>query len=441
MASKNLILNYKNKFGFSDKFIAKTGKHLLPYIQKLKKILKEKDNQRPESFLNLVESQILIEIKRLAYQKIKEAKILILIGIGGSSLGTQAIYETLRGEFNFGKEKKFPQTIFLDKSNVAYLNDVLNFLKQQTKSNREILIVLISKSGTTLESLINFNVLWQFLKRRGTNFKNNVVVITERNSLLWQTAEKENFTLLEIPKAVSGRYSVFSSVGLFPLAALKINIQKLIEGAKTMRNKCLEENVKDNPALILAAFLFWSQQKGKTIIDNFFFEPNLEILGKWLRQLLAESLGKNGRGLTPTVSLGTAYLHSVFQLSLAGPRNKSTIFVFVAQPPRHRLSIKPLPEFKKLISSFQGKDVFEIIEAVYQSVKNVYAKKKLPFIEIILPEISEDSLGQFLMLQMMATIFLAKLWKINAFNQPAVELYKSLARKILAGKVKKFNND
>jgi len=173
MASKNLILNYKNKFGFSDKFIAKTGKHLLPYIQKLKKILKEKDNQRPESFLNLVESQILIEIKRLAYQKIKEAKILILIGIGGSSLGTQAIYETLRGEFNFGKEKKFPQTIFLDKSNVAYLNDVLNFLKQQTKSNREILIVLISKSGTTLESLINFNRHRRFKFGNASNLRDS----------------------------------------------------------------------------------------------------------------------------------------------------------------------------------------------------------------------------------------------------------------------------
>jgi len=422
MALKNLSLNYKNRLGFSEKFIIKTSERLLPYFQKIKKILKEKNNQEPESFLNL-EVVNLKKIQTVAYEKTKSVKFLILIGIGGSISATQAIYEVLKKEFI--SYKNFLQPIFLDNLSALSLKETFDFLKKQ--KSKEILIVLVSQSGKTLESLINFNVLAQFLKKEKKQFENRSVIITEKNSLLWQIAEKKNFTLLEIPKAVSGRYAVFSNVSLFPLAALGINLYKFIAGAKTMRDRCLKE--KNNPALMLAAFLFFNAKKGKTIVDYFFFEPALEFLRNWQKQLVAESLGKNKYGLTPTISLGPRDLHSLFQLSLAGPKNKATVFVSCFSS--FKIFIKILPEFEKTIPFLKKKSVSEIVEAIFESVKNVYAKKNLPFVEIVLPKINEFYLGQFLMLQMMSIIFLAQLLKVNAFNQPAVALYKTKVLKML----------
>jgi glucose-6-phosphate isomerase len=211
----------------------------------------------------------------------------------------------------------------------------------------------------------------------------------------------------------------------------------LVEGASQIRTVCTNENIEENPALLSAATIFYHQKKGKNINDTFIFHPELESVGKWYRQLMGESLGKEHdlqgnvihAGVTPTVSVGSTDLHSVGQLYLGGPRDKITTFVYT-EDTTQTVRIPDTLEFP-LVEGISGKNDSDIMKAICEGTKIAYKNQGLPFMEVILEKISEKELGAFLQFKMIEMMYLGQLLNVNAFDQPHVELYKVETKRIL----------
>ena len=329
------------------------------------------------------DEKLLRDIEAIAAKTVSASvRYILLIGIGGSNLGAKAVYDALYGSFDTLEPARFPKMLFADTMDPEYNDRLARFLK--TIPREELLVIAVSKSGTTVESAENLKF---------APAETPIVFITDRGSPWWEEASARNAERLEIPKEIGGRFSVFSSAGLFPLRAARIDIAAFRNGAAA---------ITAANALFSAAALFLHSQQGKNIHNTFFFHPELESLGTWYRQLLAESIGKNGKGITPTVSLGTTDLHSVGQLYLGGPRD--TITTFVNAPTNRAMT------------------------AIYEGVKKTYQNRGIPFMEILLPDLSPHSLGAFMQFKMMEVVLLAKLLNVNAFDQPDVDAYKTAAR-------------
>lgn len=364
----------------------------------------------------------------------------VIIGIGGSNLGTKAVYEALYGAVHYATKPTI-QPLFADTVDAHSLQNMLAAVSQTLADGREVVVNLISKSGTTTESIANFELFWELLVRyRGDRAHESVVVTTDKNSPLWHWAYKKNITRLEIPALVGGRYSVLSPVGLFPLGLLGVDVQNLVAGAAHMAQLCRQENLHLNPAVQRAIMIVDQYRKGMNIHDMFVGFPNLESFGKWYRQLMAESLGKEvdrsgtvvNVGITPTVSVCSVDLHSVAQLYLAGPRDKVTTFIDVADQDS-TLCIPDLgKEFEDLVAKIQGKPVSFIMQAIMKGVQKAYAESNRPFMSIVLARLDAYALGQLLQLHMIEIMYAGYLLHINSFDQPQVELYKQATRKILA---------
>jgi glucose-6-phosphate isomerase len=239
---------------------------------------------------------------------------------------------------------------------------------------------------------------------------------------------------LPVPKEVGGRFSVFSAVGLFPLTLAGFDTEQLLLGARDALASSLQ---KENHALRLAESIYLAHKGGASILNFFFFNPELESLGKWARQLYAESLGKEkdkgGKvvraGLTPIVSIGSTDLHSMAQLYFGGPHDKMTLFVHVAE--RSRLHVPEKGLFVDVIPVIKNKSPEAIMKAIYDGTTAAYSTHKLPCGEILLPAISPYALGMFFELHMMAVMYLGEMLHVNTFDQPNVEDYKRVTKEIL----------
>jgi len=372
-------------------------------------------------------------------KKMLKPKIIVVIGIGGSNLGTMAIQQALYGQF-YNEQDPDIKVYYADTVDSDYILDILLLVEQELQKGNQIILNVVSKSGKTTETIANFEVFLHMLKSyRPNDYKKYIAVTTDQDSPLWKLAQEENFSCLSIPKNVGGRYSVFSAVGLFPLAMIGIDIEKLQTGAGEMVDLCLDEDVEKNPAATTASILYTYYKKGIYIHDMFFFSVDLYALGMWYRQLLAESIGKQRNlsgdevnvGITPTISIGSTDLHSMTQLRLGGPNNTLTTFVSVLEN-KSNVPVPCLKKFEKLVASIQCKSLSSIMDSIFEGVKKAYTKKKRAFMTIELPEKSERYIGQFMQMQMMTIIYLGYLLDINPFDQPHVELYKQETRKLLS---------
>jgi glucose-6-phosphate isomerase len=363
---------------------------------------------------------------------------LVVVGIGGSNLGTIAVQEAVLGKL-YNQLTASTKVLYADTVDSDGINNIITLVKPVLERGGNIALNVISKSGTTTETIANTEVLIDLLRRHKKNCRNCITVASDKDSELWNIAVREGFNVLEIPKKVGGRYSVFSPVGLFPLGLLGINVEQLLEGARSVRDACVNMNVEKNPAAISAAAQYLHYKSGKNIHDLFLFANDLESLGKWCRQLMAESLGKEfdrkgervNIGMTPTVSIGSTDLHSTGQLYLGGPYDKFTTFVRVKNS-RSCLKVPSVEGYSELVSEINGKSLLDIMDATLEGTKAAFRSGKRPFIEITLPDKSEYVVGQLLQFKMIETIYLGQLLDVNPFDQPNVESYKRETRKILA---------
>jgi len=326
---------------------------------------------------------------------IKSPKYVVVIGMGGSILGTKAIYNALYGYFDELQPERYPKAIFVDTTEKALIDILVEFLKSR-KEPEEVIINVISKSGTTLETITNLETILDKLPK----LKSQLIITTTEGSPLWERAEKEDINKIAMPKEISGRYSVFTSVGLLPLTLLGINVDNLLKGANLVKDKT--EDVAQS-----AATTYLNYTKGNDILDTFFFNPELKSLGEWYEQLIAESLGKEGKGITPITSIGPQDLHSEIQLDLGGPKDKQFTFTYSKEK--------------------QG----DVNEAVRMATEKAFENKEIPFSEVILNKINEEELGYYMQFKMLETVYLAQLMDVNPYDQPNVEEYKIETKKIL----------
>ncbi|OHA34979.1 MAG: hypothetical protein A2928_03320 [Candidatus Taylorbacteria bacterium RIFCSPLOWO2_01_FULL_45_15b] len=409
------------------------------YVDVLKSISLHAGYDTPETCLNLVTDGALVgEILRAKDELVSSRlKYVIVIGIGGSALGTKAVYDALRPSSGFATGSVTPEILFLTTSHPGKLEEVRRILESLQPD--EFILCLISKSGTTLETISNFEALARYPSVRSA-LAARLVVISDDNSQLFRESRAKKYRTFAIPRPVGGRYSVFSAVGLVPLAFAGFNIEALTAGARgVFHSFCLTEGVENNMSLVSAAVAHDQYKKGARVFDLFVFSPELESLGKWNRQLIAESLGKqivkgetrSPIGMTPTVSVATDDLHSVAQLYLANPCDRYETFLSVAHSVRDA-NRSESAETVFLADKSLGRTAFEdITPAIKSAVISAFVQNGNAVSEIIFERVDEVELGAFMQFRMIETMILGKLLGVNAFDQPNIETYKKETRKIL----------
>ncbi|MGD0646110.1 MAG: hypothetical protein ABSA75_14495 [Candidatus Bathyarchaeia archaeon] len=418
--------------------ILETAERLRPMIRKMANAISE-GYESDLASLYLPDDRLMLGKVRQAICKNLQLKpvYLVVVGIGGSNLGTIAVQEAILGKL-YNQLTTSTKVLYADTVDSDSINNIITLVKPVLEKGGKIVLNVISKSGATTETMANAEVLIDLLRRHKKDYKKCITVTSDKDSELWNMAVKEGLNVLEIPKKVGGRYSVFSPVGLFPLGLLGIDIERLLDGATCIREVCIDTNVEKNPAAINAAIQYLHYESGKNISDLFLFANDLESLGKWCRQLMAESLGKEFNkkgqtvniGITPVVSIGSTDLHSMAQLYLGGPYDKFTMFLSVENSNSH-IKVPTLKEYSKLVYGVQGQSLESIMGAIVEGTKAAFRKGGRPFMEIKLPCKSEYSIGQFLQFKMIETIYLGYLLDVNPFDQPNVESYKEETRKIL----------
>lgn len=435
---KPLVVRYQDSL-ISIEEISGLAERLGEEVQRMKEA-SSSDYGDDRASINLpFDREMLSSVVSLVEEKSRlKPGYLVVAGIGGSSLGTIAVQEAVLGRF-FNQLDPEVKTLYADTVDSDLMDSIIRLIEPALKEGGNVVLNCVSKSGRTTETVANFQVLVDLLKKYKTDYEKYVVVTTDKDSALWNLASEKGFSLLEIPKKVGGRFSVFSPAGLFPLGLLGVDLEALMEGAALMRDRCLQVDIWENPAALSAALMFLHYRRGRNICDLFLFSPDLESVGKWYRQLLAESLGKEYdrkgvkvfEGITPLISIGSTDLHSMAQLYLGGPQDKFTCFVGVKEN-RSDVKAPALPEYSWLVEGIQGRPLGEIMAAILEGVKASFRKGERPFIEVILPDKSPSSIGQFLQFKMLEVVYLGFLLNVNPFDQPNVEDYKVETRKILS---------
>ena len=340
-------------------------------------------------------------------KKFSKYKNIILIGMGGSILGANAIYQFLQHKI----KKKF---VFFDNLDVENLKRTKIFQEKKT------LYVVISKSGNTLETLSNL-VSLKILKKNAKN----IIIISEKNkNPLFQLSKKMNLFHVEHRKQLGGRYSVMSEVGALPAMLMGLNVDKFRSNLnfhlKEKNNKFIKEG-----SIKLADFL-----KTKKYNNIIFLNYSQKLNGflNWYQQLLAESLGKEGKGFLPMISNNPKDHHSLLQLYLDGPRN-NLFYIFSSEEDKsNKLNTK---KFDIKLDFLKNKSLSQIKDAQKRALMQIFLKKKIPFREIHIKKFSEENLGELFSFCMLETAIIGNLANINPFNQPAVEQVKILSKKLL----------
>jgi glucose-6-phosphate isomerase len=375
------------------------------------------------------------EVQQLAQRKkAYNPAMLIVVGIGGSNMGTLALQEALLGRYYNDQTVAIP-IYYADSVDPSALASLCNLIKDHLSNKRAVLCVVISKSGTTTETVANGQIIIELLKKHApSEYREWIVVITDKNSCLWRVAQQEQFAALEIPAMVGGRFSVFSPVGLFPLSMLGIDIEQLCQGARQAFEML---KMSKNSAAASAAFIYAHYEyENMPVNDTFIFCMQLEGFGHWYRQLVGESLGKKryddgvAVGIVPTVSMGTIDLHSVGQLYLGGPRVVTTTMVTIDQWPVD-LCVDNASLVAQCGLALQEKKLSFILNAIVRGVQEAYRQEKRPFMTLHLSDLSSSCLGYSMQMKMMEICYLGYLLRVNSFDQPHVESYKKHTRRIL----------
>ena len=322
-----------------------------------------------------------------------------IIGMGGSSLGTKAIYDFLKDKIN----KNFE---FIDNLNPS----------NKKKSKKNFVNLVVSKSGNTIETIVNFNTLVK-------NKEKNIFITEKKNSFLYLLAQKLKADIVHHNNFIGGRYSVLSEVGMLPaqLMGLKPN------NFKSFNNLVKNKNFINNLISNVSSILYFSQQKKfNSIIIN--YDQKSESIFKWYQQLVAESLGKKKKGILPMVSVMPRDNHSVMQLYLDGFNNNFFTFFNVSEKKSLRINNNLV---LKSQSYLKNKNISQITFNQKIATENVFRKKNIPFRSFTIQKRDEKTLGELFTFFILETILLGKCLNLNPYDQPAVELIKKETKKLL----------
>ena len=366
----------------------------------------------------------LADIEATAAKLQKEIEIIIVIGIGGSYLGSKAVNEALLDTFSQLKGGTgFPTVLFAGQNlGEDYLSEMLELLNKKKYG-----IVVISKSGTTTEPAIAFRILKDHLESKvgPEKAKELIVAITDSSKgALRTSADQKGYKTYIIPDDIGGRYSVLTPVGLVPLAIGGVDIRALVNGAKDMEKLCSAETTfEENPAALYAATRTLLHQKGKKIEILANFENKLHFVAEWWKQLFGESDGKDGLGIYPASIDLTADLHSMGQYIQEGER---TLFetVISVKKTKHKLVVPADKDNLDKLNFLTGKNIDYINKMAELGTMLAHVDGGVPNIKIEIPEINAYYLGQLMYFFEKACGIGGYLLDINPFDQPGVEAYK-----------------
>jgi len=355
--------------------------------------------KKKNEVINFLSKEYKNSFNKKAINKYKKVSNYQIIGMGGSTLGAQAIYDFLnhkiRSKFNFVDNLQPNRK----------LNNKKNFTN-----------LIISKSGNTIETIINANIL---IKKKDKN-----IFITEnKNSYLLLLAEKLKAEIIHHNNFIGGRYSVLSEVGMLPAELMGLKSNDFRQLNSLIKNKRFINALISN---VSSTLYFIKKKKFNSIIIN--YDQASENLFKWYQQLIAESLGKHKKGILPIVSNMPKDNHSVMQLYLDGFENNFFTFFYVKEQKSNKINNNTILTSQNFL---KNKNLSEIMYAQKHATENVFKKKNIPFRSFEINKRNEKTLGELFCFFILETILLGQSMKLNPFDQPAVELIKKETKKIL----------
>ncbi len=382
MSTKNLIFeNFKNK----------------KVNSKLKKYFKDLISSKNE-VINSLSRDYKYSYTKKSIKKYKKYKDIRIFGMGGSSLGTMAIYDFLKHKIN----KNF---YFLE-----------NLNQKKIFPKKKYLNLVISKSGNTLETIVNSNL---YIKKNDKN----ILVSDKKDSILREISMKLRADIIDHNNFIGGRYSVLSEVGMLPAELMGLDSMKFKKFNNLVANKKFFNSIIINVSNILELI---KRKKFNSVILN--YDATADNFLKWYQQLVAESLGKKGSGIFPIISNMPKDNHSLMQLYLDGNKNNFYTFFYTKDRNYPKLNQDMIPGSLKFL---KRKDLGDILCSKILATKRVFQKKKIPFRSFFIKSKNEEVLGELFTYFILETILLARALKINPYDQPAVELIKIETKKLL----------
>lgn len=373
-----------------------------------------------------VDHSLVSDIQNCATKLRQLSEIVVVVGIGGSYLGARAVIEALQAHFNHD----LPQIVYAGN----HLSESYHYDLMQLLNHKEYSVIVISKSGTTTEPAIAFRILKEHCEKKygKQGASDRIVAITDqKKGALKVLATENHYTTFVIPDNVGGRYSVLTPVGLLPVAVAGFNIQKMLNGAKKMKNHLFNHSTLDqNPAIQYALYRFLLYQSGKKMELMVSFEPKLYFFIEWFKQLFGESDGKENKGLFPAGAIFSTDLHSLGQYIQEGERHLFETFISVQKKSEH-LPIPHDPANLDGLNYLENRSIHEINLIAEQGTRLAHHSGGVPYFRIEIPEISESILGQLIYFFEFACALGGYLLEINPFDQPGVEAYKNNMFKLL----------
>ena len=369
------------------------------YSKKVKKILDD-ILVKKNSVLDSLSSNYKNSYNKKTILKFKKYNNINVVGMGGSILGTESIYYFLKSKI---------------KKNFFFYNNLQSKIDPSHKRNKHLNII-VSKSGNTLETISNSNIIIK-------NQNKNIFITENKNSYLYLLAQKLKSEIVHHNNFIGGRYSVLSEVGMLPAELMGLSSNKFRQLNNLIKNKKFINELIIN---VNNTIHFLKKKKFNSVILN--YDVSSESLFKWYQQLMAESLGKKGNGILPIISSMPKDNHSVMQLYLDGPKNNFFTFFHV----RDKNSIKVINN--KLLTShsyLKNKNLGEIVMSQKLATEKVFLNKKIPFRSFEVINRDENTIGELFCFFVLETILIGRALKINPYDQPAVELIKKETKKIL----------
>jgi len=362
-------------------------------------------------FLETYTKNYKFEFSNKILKKYSRYKNIVVLGMGGSILGTKSIY-------SFFKKKIKKKIFFFDNLDMN--------LNSKYKNIKNSCFIVVSKSGNTLETITNLGTI--FSKNL---LKNRLIIITElKDSSLMNIALRYNAEIIEHKDFIGGRYSVLSETSMFPAALMGLSLKEFKNLKILIKNKNFVSSLIQNVASI---YTLYKKKINNSVLLN--YDSSLNDMGYWYQQLTAESLGKRGKGINPFLSFAPKDHHSLLQLYLDGPRDKFFTF-FNSKTKKKKIKIS-----KNIILNnmnfLKKKNLESIIEAQCRATKTIFKLKKIPFRQITFNKKNEKELGTIFTFFVLETILLSRLLGVNPFDQPSVEAVKIQTKKILGLKFSK----
>jgi glucose-6-phosphate isomerase len=356
----------------------------------------------------------------------------LVLGIGGSYLGSRAILEALfspyRNELPREKRGGRPRLYFegnnMDADGMNALLDLLP-TERPTSPSQDVTVNVISKSGGTVETAVAFRVMRQRMAQiYGPDAASRIVATTDASKgTLKALANQEGYDTFVIPDNVGGRFSVLTPVGLLPAAIAGVDIKELVAGARAMAERCKGEDLHTNPAYLYASLMHLSYQAGRDVSIMAAWAKGLEFIGFWYDQLAAESLGKGAGGRIPFTSVNTRDLHARGQQVQEGPYSQVVTNLVVEQFAR-KLEVQTDPADLDGLNYLAGWDLGQMQTCAMEGTRFAYAKAGRPSVNVQIPAVNAFTLGQLFYLFELATLAEGYLQDVNPLDQPGVEEYK-----------------